>query len=84
MKLNQFLRNSTKRERAEVTIVCHNSVSYLYQIAGEHRRASPIMATQIEKMTRKVAARSQGRLEAVPRETLVKYPEIFLELDPED
>ena len=81
MDLKQFLRNSTKRERAEVAIVCHDSVSYLYQIAGKHRRASPLMATQIEKMTRQVAARSQGRLEAVPRETLVKYPEIFFELD---
>ena len=84
MDLKQFLRKSTKRERAEVAIVCHDSVSYFYQIAGKHRCASPLMATQIEKMTRKVAAQTKGRLEVVPRETLVKHPEIFLELDSED
>ncbi|MGE0290222.1 MAG: hypothetical protein AB7P16_28400 [Bradyrhizobium sp.] len=35
------------------------------------------MAARIEAMTREVASRSGGRLEAVPRESLVRYPEIY-------
>ncbi len=77
MELKHFLQITTKRERAEVAIVCNDSVSYLYQIAGKHRRASPQMAIRIEQLTRKVALKSNGRLEAVPRETLVRHPEIF-------
>ncbi len=77
MELKHFLQITTKRERAEVAIVCNDSVSYLYQIAGKHRRASPQMAVRIEKLTHKVALKSGGRLEAVPRETLVRHPEIF-------
>lgn len=44
---------------------------------GRHRYASALMATRIEAQTRQVAARSGGRLETVPRESLVRYPEIF-------
>ena len=42
---------ATKRERADVAAACGDSVSYLYQIAGQHRYASPLMATQIEHYT---------------------------------
>jgi hypothetical protein len=35
------------------------------------------MATRIEEQTRAVAAGSAGRLATVPRESLVRYPEIF-------
>lgn len=57
--------------------VCNDSVSYLYQLAGRHRRASALMATRIEEATRRVARRSGGRLRPVPRESLVRHPEIF-------
>ncbi|NKB65242.1 MAG: hypothetical protein GKR95_25140 [Gammaproteobacteria bacterium] len=77
MELKTFLKEATKRERADVAVACHDSVSYLYQIAGEHRYASPLMATQIERYTRVVAGVSDGRLEAVPRATMVRHPEIF-------
>jgi hypothetical protein len=77
MELRQFLRAASKRERAEVAIVCSDSVSYLYQIAGKHRYASALMAARIEKQTREVAATSGGRLATVPRESLVRHPEIF-------
>jgi hypothetical protein len=77
MKLNDFLRAATKRERAEVAVVCNGSVSYLYQVAGGHRFASPRMATEIEEKTREVAADSGGRLETVPRQSLVRHPEIY-------
>ena len=83
MELKNFLQMATKRERAEVAIVCNDSVSYLYQIAGKHRRASPQMAIRIEQLTRKVALMSDGKLEAVPREDLVRHPEIFTGLIPE-
>ena len=33
MDLKEFLQLATKRERAEVAIVCNHSVSYLYQLA---------------------------------------------------
>ena len=79
MELSHFLKIASKRERAEVAVVCHDSVSYLYQIAGKHRRASPQMAVRIEQRTRKVASMTDGRLEAVPRESLVRYPGIFAE-----
>ena len=77
MELRHFLKLANKRERAEVAEVCHGSVSYLYQIAGAHRHASPLMATRIELATQRVAQATQGRLQAVPRESLVKHPEIF-------
>lgn len=77
MELKQFLRAATKRERAEVAEVCNDSVSYLYQLAGGHRYASALLATRIEAMTRRVAQRCGGRLRMVPRESLVRYPEIF-------
>ncbi len=77
MELKYFLKMATKRERAEVATACNNSVSYLYQIAGNHRYASPLLATQIEKSTRQVAKSSGGRLQAVPRASMVRHPEIF-------
>ncbi len=80
MELKDFLKVATKRERAEVAVACNDSVSYLYQIAGHHRYASPLMATQIERYTRFIAGVSNGRLEPVPRETMVRYPEIFVDL----
>ena len=77
MELKYFLRAASKRERAEVATVCNDSVSYLYQLAGKHRYASALMAARIEAQTRAVAAGTDGRLATVPRETLVRYPEIF-------
>ena len=77
MELNTFLKNATKGERGELAAVCNHSVAYLYQIAGRHRCASPQMATRIEQVSRQLAARSDGRLELVPRESLVRHPEIF-------
>lgn len=35
------------------------------------------MATQIERYTRVVADLSDGRLETVPRASMVRHPEIF-------
>jgi len=83
MTLKQFLRLASKRERAEVAVVCNHSISYLYQLAGQHRYASALLATRIEAATREVAERSEGLLETVPRESLVRHPEIFLGLDPQ-
>ncbi|MCY4642548.1 MAG: hypothetical protein OXC41_07635 [Gammaproteobacteria bacterium] len=77
MKLKQFLRAATKYERGELAVVCNNSIPYLYLLAGQHRYASALMATRIEHKTRQVALGTNGRLEAVPRETLVRHPEIF-------
>ena len=45
MKLKEFLRGANRRERADVAVVCNDSVGYLYQLAGGHRRASPMMAS---------------------------------------
>lgn len=77
MELRQFLRAASKRERAEVAVVCNDSVAYLYQLAGKHRYAGALMAVRIESQTRELACRSGGRLETVPRESLVRYPEIY-------
>ena len=77
MKMRDFMRAASKRERAEVATVCNGSVGYLYQVAGGHRHASAIMALRLEKATRRVAERSGGRLAAVPRRSLVRHPEIF-------
>jgi len=77
MELKEFLKGATKRERAEIAEVCNDSVSYLYQLAGRHRYASALLATRIEQVTRRVAKRSNGRLKVVPRESLVRHPEIF-------
>ncbi len=78
MELKDFLKAATKRERAEIAVVCNDSVSYLYQLAGRHRYASALLATRIEQITLQVATRSDGRLKVVPRESLVRYPEIFV------
>jgi hypothetical protein len=77
MKLRIFLKNASKRERSDLASVCNNSVAYLYQIAGQHRYASPQMAMHIEQVSRQLALQSSGRLELVPRESLVRHPEIF-------
>jgi len=77
MELRYFLRMASKRERAQVAVECNHSVSYLYQLAGRHRYASALMAARLEARTREVAAHSAGRLHPVPRETLVRHPEIF-------
>jgi len=77
MELKYFMKLADKRERAALATVCGHSVAYLYQLAGKHRYASPLMATRIEQVSRQVAAQSGGRLELVPRESLVRYPEIF-------
>ena len=77
MKLKEFLRDANRRERADVAVVCNDSVGYLYQLAGGHRHASPMMATRLEAITRRVAEGTGGRLAAVPRETLVRHPELF-------
>ena len=82
MELRDFLRAASMRERADVAVVCNDSVSYLYQLAGKHRYASALMAARIEAQTREVAARSGGRLKTVPRESLVRYPEIFEREEP--
>ena len=84
MDLRRFLQLSSKRERAEVAQGCASSVSYLYQLAGKHRYASALLATRIERATHDVASRSEGRLSAVTRESLVRYPEIFSDLDEKD
>lgn len=73
---------ASKRERAEVAVACNNSVSYLYQIAGRHRYASPLLAMEIERYTGIVAALSDGGLESVPRASMVRHPEIFYGADP--
>ncbi len=78
MELKDFLRAATREERAAVAEACNGSIAYLYQIAGRHRYASPLLAMQIEQYTRVVASLSDGRLRPVSRETLVRHPEIFL------
>ena len=77
MELKDFLRAATKKERAAIAVVCSDSIPYLYLLAGQHRYASALMATRIEHKSRQVALGTDGRLEVVPRETLVRHPEIF-------
>lgn len=77
MKLKHFLRAATKHERSELAVVCNDSIPYLYLLAGQHRYASALMATRIEHKSRQVSQDTKGRLETVPRETLVRHPEIF-------
>ena len=77
MKLKDFLKKATKRERADVAVVCGDSVGYLYQVAGGHRFASPRLALKIEAQTAEVAALSNGRLQKVPSLTLVRYPDLY-------
>jgi len=80
MELRTFLKQATKSERVQLATVCNGSVAYLYQLAGQHRHASPQMATRIEQVSRKMAAKSRGRLVIIPRESLVRHPEIFVGL----
>jgi hypothetical protein len=77
MELKQFMKRATLRERIELAAVCQSSVPYLYQLAGKHRYASALLATRIEQVSRQMAAQSGSRLELVPRESLVRHPEIF-------
>lgn len=77
MKLRTFLQYATLQERAQLARGCSSSVGYLYQMAGQHRHASPRLATRIEQISRQMAIKSGGRLELIPRESLVRHPEIF-------
>ncbi len=72
MELKQFLRAATKRERAEVARDCNDSVSYLYQLAGKHKYVSALLATRIEKITRRVAVGTKSRLKVALRDSLVR------------
>ena len=77
MNLETFLKLATKKERAQLASVYAHSVPYLYQLAGKHRYASPEKAVEIEQVSRQIATKSENRLELVPRESLVRHPEIF-------
>jgi len=77
MTLRDFNRHATKRERAWVAEACGTTEQYLYQLGGGHRKASPALAMRVEAATRMIARGTGGRLSAVPRESLVKDPEIF-------
>ena len=77
MTLKEFLKKATKRERAEVAVACNHSVAYLYQIAGGHRHASPMLAVKIEALTEKVAFSSGGRLHKVQSISLVRCPQFY-------
>ena len=57
--------------------MCSDSTDYLYQLAGGHCFASPQKAILLEASTGEVAARSNGRLQAVSAATLVRHPQIF-------
>ncbi len=75
--MRDYLRRASKAERDDVAVVCNGSVGYLYQVAGGHRYASAYMAMRLEEATGRVAEGTEGRLEAVPRRSLVRHPEIF-------
>ena len=75
--MRDYLRAANKGERHDVAAVCNGSVPYLYQLAGGHRHASPIMAKRLEEATGRVAEGTDGRLAAVPRRSLVRHPEVF-------
>lgn len=77
MKLDDFNRACTKRERAWVADACGTTEGYLYQLGGGHRKASPALAIRIEAATRMIARGTGGRLGVVPRASLVKEPRIF-------
>ncbi len=77
VEMCEFMRGAGKGERADVAEACDTSVPYLYQLAGRHRYASAYMAKRLEEATQCVAERSDGRLSAVPRRSLVRHPEIF-------
>ncbi|MYE81673.1 MAG: hypothetical protein F4X36_07470 [Gammaproteobacteria bacterium] len=77
MDMCDFMRQAEKGEHFDVAEACDTSVSYLYQLAGRHRYASARMAKRLEEATGRVAEDSEGRLAAVPRRSLVRFPEIF-------
>ena len=77
MELSEFLRRTTKRERAEIAAHCRTSVAYLYQLAGGHRRASPALARRVEAHTKALAARSAEGVTAVPGWSLVRNPATY-------
>jgi len=77
MKLKDFLKKASKRERADVAEACNDSVAYLYQIAGGHRFASPLLALKIEQLTAKVALQTNGRLCPVEASSMVRHSGFF-------
>ena len=77
MSLKQFLRAAKPDERKKVAGACNGSMGYLYLLAGRHRYASAPMADRIERLSRSVSERSEGRLSHVARESLVRYPDVF-------
>ncbi len=81
MELREFLRQASKRERSELAGACNGSVSYLYQLAGKHRYASALLAIRIEQVSRKMSSSTHGRLQCVPRESLVRSPDVFNSVD---
>lgn len=77
MELSEFLRRTSKRERANLAELCQTSVPYLYQLAGRHRHASPALARRVEAHTKAFAARSADHLDAVPGWSLMRDPTAY-------
>jgi len=51
MKLDHYIRISSRRERQRLAHTCGTTVGYLYQIAGQHRRPGVPLALRLEGAT---------------------------------
>lgn len=69
--LAAFLRAATAAERERCALLAGTSVSYLYQLAGCHRKnPGSALANGIAQATTTLHAESGGRLPALSVETL--------------
>jgi hypothetical protein len=69
--LADFLRIATPAERERCAVLAGTSVSYLYQLAGCHRkRPSAELALLIEDATRTLSKESNGRLPTINARTV--------------
>lgn len=54
MDVKQWMSSTTQKERTEVTRLAGTTVSYLYQLSGQHRRPSSKLAARLEAASRQV------------------------------
>ncbi len=66
MKLADYIRITTRRERLRVARCCGTTVAYLYQIAGGHRRPGVPLSLRLEEATRGGVCRCTLRPDVFP------------------
>ena len=66
-RLKNYMKNATAKQRERLANMAGTTQSYLYQIAGGHRRASAGCAGRLERAAKLMSAKERKALGLLPR-----------------